>query len=78
MWRFFEQVENTDSSDITAYIIAMMTIQKKLTDIYMQATHYETKPPAHMKRLLENLNAEQTQEIQYNKNEKWLNRESAT
>ena len=50
-----KEVINLDPSDIEGYVKGMMHIQKQLRDIDLNAEHYETKAPAHMTRLLENL-----------------------
>lgn len=56
----------------------MQDIQKEFKDIDLKAEHYETRPPAHMNRLLENLSDDQTKEIQYYRMEKWAYPQYAT
>ena len=73
-----KKVQEIDSSDIETYVIAMQDIQKELKDIDLNMEHYETKPPAHMNRLLENLNEEQTKQIHFYRMEKWEDPSNAT
>lgn len=54
-----KKVQDIDSSDIAAYVIAMQDIKKELKGIDLKAEHYETRNPAHMNRLLENLSDDQ-------------------
>ena len=56
----------------------MQHLQKKLRDIDTGDSHYESKPSAHLTRLIENLSDEQTDKIQYYRKEKWLIKEHAT
>lgn len=60
-----KKVQDIDSANSEDYAIAMQDIQKGLKDIDLKAKHYETGPPAHMNRLLENLGDEQTKKIKY-------------
>ena len=52
------EVQNIDSTDIQAYVIAMQHLQKQLRVIDAGDTHYEFKPSAHLTRLQENLSDE--------------------
>lgn len=54
-----KKVQDLDSSDKEAYVIAM-PIQKELKDIDIQADHNKTKTSALMNRLLENMSENQT------------------
>ena len=73
-----KKVQDIDSSDIEAYVIAMQDIQKELKDIDLKMEYYETKPPAHMNRLLKNLSEEQTKQIHFYRMEKWEDPSEAT
>lgn len=73
-----KEVSTIDSEDIQAYVIAAQHLQKTFRDIDSGGSHYESKPSAHMTRLLENLSEDQTDKIQYYRKEKWLNKENAT
>lgn len=55
----------------------MHRIQNKLRDIDTNAENHETKPAAHMHRLLENLN-DDLNHMQYYRKKDWANRENAT
>lgn len=55
-----KKVQDVDSANIEDYVIAMQDIQMELKGIDLKAEHYETRPPAHMNRLLESVSDEQT------------------
>lgn len=60
-----KEIAPIDSSDIKNYVIAMQHLQNKFRDIDSRGIHYESKPAAHMTRLLETLSDDQIDKVQF-------------
>lgn len=70
-------VKDIDYSDLKAYVHDMRALQARLIFIDPNREHPETKAPAYMTRLLDNLSENQKQEVFWLR-DKWRSRESAT
>lgn len=73
-----KEVANVDPTNIEEYVIEMQNIPKTLNDIDTSGERYETRPSSHMNSLLENLNEDQTKDVQFYKKGKRADGEIAT